>query len=309
MFPHRFSGDPARDSVPSGHGPASLQAVPCPVPLAGSLSSKACPGRGSRRADEVDLNCSPTTSHENQPTGCPCGSPYRHRCVHTARRPRPIDESVDSAGSLTAFPLIVQPGTRPNLTWNITYPSIVQDVVTVTQNTVTPKQSLYVDVRVLGAGVTVSQSGSTSFTFVPTEAQVSYNGGSYGRVFYGTNNNVNPNTIVYTRLVEANKPLRFGGRYYYNSKWGPYFNSQSGTLNVRTLVNGQTPPTTYPLHTAPTLESFIRPYLDAQGKVKIGPMDVIVFMELTHTDSQRNDQGYDLQDMVLLATFRTVTTP
>ena len=116
-------------------------------------------------------------------------------------------------GSLTAFPLIVQPGTRPNLTWNITYPSIVQDVVTVTQNTVTPKQTLFVDVRVLGAGVTVSQSGSSSFTFVPTEAQVSYDGGSYGRVFYGTNNNVNPNTIVYTRLVEANKPLRFGGRY------------------------------------------------------------------------------------------------
>ena len=144
---------------------------------------------------------------------------------------------------------------------------------------------------------------------MPTEAQVSYNGSSYSRIFYGTNNNVNPNTIVYTRQVEANKPLRFGGRYYYNSKWGPYYNSQSGTLNVRTLVNGQTPPTTYPLHNAPTLESFLRPYLDAQGKVKIGPMDVIVFMELTHTDSQRNDQGYDLQDMVLLATFRTVTTP
>ena len=32
-------------------------------------------------------------------------------------------------GNITAFPLIVQPGTRPNLTWNITYPSIVQDVV------------------------------------------------------------------------------------------------------------------------------------------------------------------------------------
>lgn len=211
-------------------------------------------------------------------------------------------------GSLTAFPLIVQPGTRPNLTWNISYPSIVQDVVTVGQNTVTPKQTLFVDVRVLGAGVTVSSSNN-NFTFVPTEAQVSYNGSSYSRIFYGTNNNVNPNMIVYTRQVEANKPLRFGGRYYYNNKWGPYYNSQSGTLNVRTLVNGQVPPTTYPLHNAPTLESFLRPYLDAQGKVKIGPMDVIVFMELTHTDSQRNDQGYDLQDMVLLATFRTVTTP
>ena len=210
-------------------------------------------------------------------------------------------------GSINAFPLIVQPGTRPSLTWNITYPSIVQDFVTVTQPaTVIPKQELNLDIRVLGAGVTVSSSGSTSFTFVPTEAQFSYNGGSYTRIFYGTNNNVNPSTIVHTRRVAKNAPLRFGGRYYYNSAWGPYFNSQSGTMNVRTLVNGQTPPTTYPLHTAPTLENFIKPYLDAQGKVKIGPMDVIVFMELTHYDSQNTNQGYDLQDMVLLCTFRTL---
>ena len=55
------------------------------------------------------------------------------------------------------------------------------------------------------------------------------------------------------------------------------------------------------MHTAPSLESFIKPYLDANGKVKIGPMDVIVFMELTHTNV--NDPGYDLQDMVLLVTF------
>ena len=33
-------------------------------------------------------------------------------------------------------------------------------------------------------------------------------------------------------------------------------------------------------------------------------MDVIVFMELTHTDAQSSNQGYDLQDMVLLVTFR-----
>lgn len=209
-------------------------------------------------------------------------------------------------GSLTAFPLIVQPGVKPTLTWTINYPSIVQDYVTVTPPaTVTPKQNLYVDIRVLGAGVTVSQTGSTSFTFVPTEAVFSYNGGTYTRIFYGTNNNVNPSTIVHTRQVAKNAPLRFGGRYYYNNAWGPYFNSQSGTQNVRTLVNGQVPPTTYPLHTAPTLESFIKPYLDSQGKVKIGPMDVIVFMELTHTDAQNTDQGYDLQDMVLLCTFRT----
>ena len=210
-------------------------------------------------------------------------------------------------GTLSAVPIIVQPGTHPTLTWGISYPSIVQDYVTVTENTIeTKEESLDVEIRVIGAGVTVSQSGSSSYSFVPTQAQVSYDGGSYTQVFYGTNNNVKPNTPVYSKTnIPKNKKFRFGGRYKYNNQWGPYFNSQSGTNNVRTLVNGDVPPTTYPLHTAPTLESFIKPYLDPGGKVKIGPMDVIVFMELTHYDSQINDQGYDLQDMVLLVTFKS----
>lgn len=58
------------------------------------------------------------------------------------------------------------------------------------------------------------------------------------------------------------------------------------------------------MHESPTLEDFIRPYLDGNGRVEIGPMDVIVFMELTHTDSQMSDPGYDMQDLVLLVTFK-----
>ncbi|WP_265594186.1 hypothetical protein [Haloferula sp. BvORR071] len=216
-------------------------------------------------------------------------------------------------GTLSAYPVVVQPGTKPVLTWGINYPSVVQDYVKVVEPSgggndtyIEAKTKLYAKVRVLGAGVTVSSGNS--FTFVPTEAQLAYNGSSYSRIFYGTNNNVNPSTIVWSRATSSNyvssgQKLRFGGRYYYNNAWGPYFNSQSGTKNVRILVNGQTPPTTYPLYNAPTLESFLKPYLDATGKVRIGPMDCIVFMELTHTDSQINDQGYDLQDMVLLVTF------
>ncbi len=208
-------------------------------------------------------------------------------------------------GWLTASHSIVRGGAMPMLNWEITYPSIVEDYVEITDySTVTAKENLKVEIRVLGAGVTASASNSTTFSFVPTEALVSYNGSSYGRVFYGTNLNVNPNTIVYSRTVQKDRPLRFGGRYYYNNAWGPYFNSQSGTRNVRALVNGDTPPTTYSLINAPTLEQFIRPYLDSAGRVKIGPMDVIVFMELTHHDSQASDWGYDLQDMVLLVTFK-----
>jgi hypothetical protein len=33
-------------------------------------------------------------------------------------------------------------------------------------------------------------------------------------------------------------------------------------------------------------------------------MDVIVFMELTHSASQKSNIGYDLQDYVMLLTFR-----
>ncbi|MDP3850892.1 MAG: hypothetical protein Q8Q59_10335 [Luteolibacter sp.] len=210
------------------------------------------------------------------------------------------------SGWLTAFPTVVQTGTHPTLTWGINYPSVVEDYVTITPpSTITADEELDCEIRVLGAGVTVSSSGSQSFSFVPTEAQVSYNGGDYTRIFYGTNLQVNPNTVVWSRTIAKNKKLRFGGRYYYNKNWGPYFNSSSGTDNVRTLVNGSTPPSNVPEYNAPSLESFIKPYLTATNKVQIGPMDVIVFMELTHTNSQKSDPGYDLQDMVLLVTFKS----
>lgn len=214
------------------------------------------------------------------------------------------NEPTIPVGSLTAFPTVVQPGVHPTLTWNITYPSIVQDYVDVGEDDITPTETLDCEIRVLGAGVTVSNSNGSNLQFVPTRAEVSYDGSSYSQVFYGKNTDVKPNKIVWSREVTAGKKIRFGGKYYYNNRWGPYFNSGSGNDNVRTLVNGEVPPTTYPLHTAPTLESFIKPYLDASGKVKIGPMDVIVFMELTHYDSQKSNQGYDLQDMVLLVTFK-----
>jgi len=204
-------------------------------------------------------------------------------------------------GWLNAHPTVVQTGTKPTLSWDITYPSVVKDYVDViAPSTVRAKAELDVEVRVLGNGVTVSTSNG-GFNFVNAEAVLSFNGGSYNRIFYGTNLNVQPGTVVWSRSrMRANETLRFGGRYYHNS-WGPLFTSSS-TQNVRTLVSGDIPPNKIPGYGAPSLESFIRPYLGQDGKVKIGPMDVIVFMELTHTNESA--PGYDLQDMVLLVTFK-----
>ncbi|MEM9018808.1 MAG: hypothetical protein AAGC68_17500 [Verrucomicrobiota bacterium] len=205
-------------------------------------------------------------------------------------------------GTLSAFPTIVQTGTHPQLTWEITLPEIVEDIVDIDEpGTVIPSRRLVMDVRILGAGVTSYNSYYGTLTFVPTECKLSYNGSSYSRIFYGTNHDVNPNSIVYTREVEAGDTINLGARYYWNESWGTWFSSTNHDYNVVALRNGDTPPTTTPMHQAPTIESFIRPYLGEDGRLDLGARDVIYLMELTHTD--RNNGGWDLQDMAVLLTF------
>jgi len=208
------------------------------------------------------------------------------------------------SGWLSAYPTVVQTGAHPTLTWGINYPSVVKDYISITDPaTVKTKEILDCEIRVLGAGVTAGNS--SGYTFVPTRAELNYGGAGYTQIFYGTNLNVNPNTVVWSKTdIPKNKTFDFGGKYFYNNAWGPYFNSTSGsTGNVRSLVAGDVPPSNIPQWNAPSLEQFLKPYLDPSGKVAIGPMDVIVFMELTHTN--KSDPGYDLQDMVLLVTFKT----
>lgn len=208
-------------------------------------------------------------------------------------------------GWLNAAPTVVRTGTKPSLSWGITYPSDVKDFIEIVPpSTINPKSPLDVEVRVLGNGVTISYSNSSTTSEGFAQAAISFDGGAYFGVFAGYNSDVNPNTVVWSRTnVTANQTIRFGGRHYLNG-WQPFYHSTSGTNNVRTLVNGDIPPNKVPAHNAPSLKDFIRPYLGNNGKVKIGPMDVIVFMETTHTDSQQNNVGYDLQDLVLLVTFK-----
>lgn len=210
----------------------------------------------------------------------------------------------DPVGWLTAYPTIVKTGTKPTLSWSITYPSLVQDFIEViAPGTINPTETVDAEVRVLGNGVTLSSANSNTFTFVDAEAWISFANSSWSRIFFGNNHNVNPSRVVWSRKnIQPGETLRFGGRFF-SRGFGPFRHSTDGFSYVRTLVSGDTPPSNIPTVNAPSLEDFIKPYLGPDGKVNIGPMDVIVFMELTHNDNQQNDPGYDLQDMVLLVTF------
>jgi hypothetical protein len=218
------------------------------------------------------------------------------------------DPLVPAITHFTATPSFVQVGASPTLSWGIKYPALVKDIVTITPpGTVTPKKKCTVDVRVIGASVKVVWLNSwgvvTKWEWAPTEAQVSIANGTYSRIFYNTQDKVNPNTIVYNKTVNAGQAINFAGRYYYDG-WSSLYKSTSSGGNVVALVNGDNPPTTTPLYQQPTIEDFIKPYLDGQGRIKIGPKDVIYLMELTHTN--KNDGGFDLQDLALLATFKEV---
>ncbi len=207
-------------------------------------------------------------------------------------------------GWLSAYPTMVQTGTHPTLSWSITYPSTVASYSTITPPaTLSTLTQVDVDIRVIGAGVTVGKPSATNTNWVPTQALISVDGGTYKSIFLGTNTEVDPNALVWSKRVNKDTTFNFGGRYYFDGGWSTTYNSQNGN-NVRILRNGEIPPTAYALHTSDQLKSFMAPYLDGGGKIKIGPLDAIIMMELTQPESNTNDPGYNLQDMVLLMTVK-----
>ena len=99
---------------------------------------------------------------------------------------------------------------------------------------------------------------------------------AYQQLFYGTQTDVNPSLLALHQEARVwRHQIDFGGRYVKNGTWSPFYTTSSSNFQVVALVNGDTPPTTFPLYQSPSLASYLRPYLDSTGKVKIGPLSVI----------------------------------
>ena len=68
---------------------------------------------------------------------------------------------------------------------------------------------------------------------------------------------------------------------------------------VYTLLNGNTPPRFNPSRHQLTPEECVQEYLNDDGLVTLNDNQVLYLFELSHTDL--NDQGFDMQDLVVLA--------
>lgn len=206
-------------------------------------------------------------------------------------------------GAISATPTIVQAGARPALSWAIRYPSKVSDILLVNPpGTLVPNQDVYVTVQIVGTGLTSCDPSAESLEF-HTEARISLNGGAYVQLFYGTQFDVDSAKPLFIKRVLANQTIDFGGRYVLNGAWSPFYTTRSANFQVVALTDGDIPPTLHGLDKSSTSRSYLKPYLDASGKVRIGPMSVLVMMELNQTN--HNMTCFDLQDQVLLVSFST----
>ena len=159
-----------------------------------------------------------------------------------------------------------------------------------------------VEVQIVGAGVTTcANGGAASTNSYPVDARLSVNGGSYIQLFYGTPSVVNPTKVLYSKKLKKGQTLNFGGRYEVNSTWTSFYTTKSAHQQIVSLVNGDVPPTTFALEKSATLASYVKPYLTSSGKITLGPLNVLVMMELGQTDHTQS--CFDHQDVVLLVTL------
>jgi hypothetical protein len=121
---------------------------------------------------------------------------------------------------MTAFPTIVQTGTKPTLTWAVIHPSRIGSgqtgggsnsdgsenmAIVNPPGTIIPTVDSYVTVQIIGTGVTSCQGGSTNLS-PPTDLRLSVGGGPYSQLFYGTQADVDSGKQLYIKKIRAGHP-------------------------------------------------------------------------------------------------------
>jgi hypothetical protein len=202
-------------------------------------------------------------------------------------------------GKLNVDRTLVRVGTQSNLDWNIQYPNIRPVDVDLK-----PTTKVIMRVRTLGVAF---QSGST---LLPFEGSWRINSTSWSVFFKGNANAVVPTTVLVERVVEKGDTIRFRGRGGANANgtsWYAYHETNNNDAYAVVLKNGDSPPSYAPAYNQGTIKSFLSPYIDATGKIKIGSQDLIILWE--GSTASPGTTYFDMQDLVVLVSFEAITTP
>ena len=202
-------------------------------------------------------------------------------------------------GAISVTPTVVQPGVRPRMVWNIDYPVAVVDLSEVDPNgTITPTQEIDLKIRVMGVAL---QSGHT---LLPAALWVRMGASApWELVFYGRENDVNPDEIVYEKKnVLPGTQIDFSARGQSGSgSWFDTHSTAGSDLSVIGMIDGDSVPDYAPAYEQGRIESFMTQFLDEDNHVVLGPHDIIHTFELG--SSNPGDWWFDMQDIVCTTTL------
>ena len=210
-------------------------------------------------------------------------------------------------GTLSANTNLAKVGVSPTLTWNITYPQAITEVVTPgDDDTFTPTRQVTMRVRIIGADYVHGYNSWGQPIYKPVQVEVRVAGGSWTRIFSNIHTSVNPSTVIHTRTVNANQKVEFRFRGSQDTGYSNWLSYRVGPdLMVAMMAHGDRPPTYAPYLSPTGVGSYITPYMASNGTMNLGPRDLIFLCELTNTST--SSAGFDLQDLVMLVTCTETT--
>ena len=199
-------------------------------------------------------------------------------------------------GKLFVDRTLVRVGSRSQLDWNIQYPYCPVGVDLI------PTNKVKMTVRVLGVA---HQSG---FTPIPVEGSWTKNSSPWSNFFRGAARTVVPTNVLVESTVKRGDRIKFrarGGTNAIGTLWYNYHETNNSDPYVAVLKNGDRPPTFAPNFAKGRRESFLTPYIDTTGRIKIGPDELIILWECSQESP--DTPFFDMQDLVVLVSFEAIT--
>ncbi|WP_018971008.1 hypothetical protein [Rubritalea marina] len=197
---------------------------------------------------------------------------------------------------------IVYVGDHSTLTWDITHPQTITDVIDIddgggtSSEVVVVKKDLLVKVSMIGTGITDSSGKEYSST-----SEIRFNGGPWEHIFTGPGAAVDVTEVLIERVAKPGTTIEFRSRYIGYDQWRYQYSDE-----IEIFLDGDEPPKNPSSDTlATSAEEYMLPYTN-DGKLTLGALDMIYAAELTHTD--QSSRGYDMQDSIVLVRFTDLET-
>lgn len=212
--------------------------------------------------------------------------------IHAAEPSIPI-------GKLHIDSTVVEPNVIPNLSWEITHPIDITDIVDIDEenDTITTTKKLIVKVSMIGTGITDRRGREYD-----SISEIKFGSGPWEHIFTGPGRAVDRTDILIEKNIASGINIQFRSRYAGYSEWR--YNTSS---EVQVLTNGQSPPLNPASNSnAKSAAWYMKEHTTEGGKLILGDLDLIYAAELTHTNT--SSAGYDMQDSIVLLRFSDIET-